>query len=337
MNAQSTAFDKWNLPDIVSLSQISAYDCGEFNHYIHDKMRGYRLKPCGSAQQVRFLHGEINLAHMSIDLVRLDTPQGFIIRKYDTDDIYAVQFPVQGQCEIKSKRNEMALGPGQFFIVNPQQLLQKHWQRSLYQVMLRINRRALERLLSEELGMDLRVPLEFDEVVMNGSVSNEFPRLIEVIWRDYYGDRLFQDHRIKPHIERTILLGLLTSASHNYRSHLDNITHAAPYYVKRAEEYMHENIGVDITTCRLVEAAGVSERSLYYGFKRWRNTTPMAYLRRIRLDRARQELQRAGREGRSITDVAMGLGYSHLSRFSKDYKSRFGETPSETLINGLSG
>src|SRR5690606_30605592 len=127
----------------------------------NDKMRGYRLNPCGSAKRVCFAHGEINLEHMSIDLVRLDTDQGFIIRKYDTDSIYSVQFPVHGQCEIKSNRSEMALGPGQFFIVNPQQLLQKRWQKSLYQVMLRINRRALERVLSEELGIDLRTPLEF--------------------------------------------------------------------------------------------------------------------------------------------------------------------------------
>lgn len=337
MSLHVNEIDKWRLSNAASLFRTEAYTRGEFNHYVGEKMRGYLFNPCGNSEQLQFFHSEVKLNNMSIDLIQVNTDRGFIIRKYDCDSIYAVQFPLEGIGEVKSGKRENYLRPGQCLIVNPSQLVQKHWQRSLLQVMLRISRSALERVLMEELEIDLRVPLEFDEFVINNTIGHEFPRLIESVWRDYYADQMFQNKRIVGHLERTIMLTLLAGTPHNYRTQFDSVTHTAPFYVKRAEEFMHEHLCVDITTLKLVEAAGVSERSLYYGFKRWRNTTPMSYLRRIRLERARKDLQNAGREGRSITDVAMSLGYTHLSRFSKDYKARFGETPSETMLKGRAG
>jgi AraC-like DNA-binding protein len=37
------------------------------------------------------------------------------------------------------------------------------------------------------------------------------------------------------------------------------------------------------------------------------------------------------RSERNISSIAMGWGFTHLGRFSSDYKKLFGETPSETL------
>jgi transcriptional regulator GlxA family with amidase domain len=69
-------------------------------------------------------------------------------------------------------------------------------------------------------------------------------------------------------------------------------------------------------------------------FRRFRNTTPMAHLRAIRLELARNELINAGRQGLSVAAVANAFGFGHLGRFAYDYKERFGESPSETLYRG---
>ncbi|HVY81601.1 MAG TPA: helix-turn-helix transcriptional regulator, partial [Steroidobacteraceae bacterium] len=126
-------------------------------------------------------------------------------------------------------------------------------------------------------------------------------------------------------------LAVLGGAPHSFREQFDRVTADAPCYVKRAEEFIHKHARGPVTISDLVSAAGASARSLYGGFKRWRNTTPMSYLRRVRLDLARKELQRIAREGGNITQAAGNCGYEHLSRFSKDYRARFGESPSETL------
>jgi AraC-like DNA-binding protein len=55
----------------------------------------------------------------------------------------------------------------------------------------------------------------------------------------------------------------------------------------------------------------------------------MAYLRTVRMHASREELRRNECE-RSIAEVALGCGFTHLGRFSVDYRHSFGETPSQT-------
>jgi transcriptional regulator GlxA family with amidase domain len=47
-----------------------------------------------------------------------------------------------------------------------------------------------------------------------------------------------------------------------------------------------------------------------------------------------QGLSECWRSGRTVTDVAIDLGFTHLSKFSKSYRERFGEMPSQTLLYG---
>jgi transcriptional regulator GlxA family with amidase domain len=85
----------------------------------------------------------------------------------------------------------------------------------------------------------------------------------------------------------------------------------------------------------VARAAGVSARALQLGFRRFRDTTPMAQLRALRLERARRALADAGQGGGSVTSVAAEQGFGSLSRFEANYKARFGEPPSETLRRGV--
>jgi len=78
---------------------------------------------------------------------------------------------------------------------------------------------------------------------------------------------------------------------------------------------------------------GISLRSVQAGFRQWRETTPTAFLRQARLQLVRDELLRSGPEA-NVTTVALRHGFSHLGRFSAQYRSAFGEDPSATLRRG---
>jgi transcriptional regulator GlxA family with amidase domain len=56
----------------------------------------------------------------------------------------------------------------------------------------------------------------------------------------------------------------------------------------------------------------------------------MRYLRNAGLDRVREELRRASAE-ESVTAIAMNWRFSHMGWFSRQYRDRFGESPSQTL------
>lgn len=325
------ASEHWSLAHLSTRPQFRASNTGDCRRYIQATMRGHEFNRSGSSTALHFAHSEIRLDALSIDLVHLDCGDDFLIRKERVNDLYVVQAPILGTCEVNIGRRSFTLCAGQAMIVNPGQLLRKHWSGRLLQLMLRIDRRSLQRILCEDLQADLPGPLEFEGAPFTGSLSLELPRIVEAIWRDSHTDRLLQHPRVVSQLERTLLLTVLGGAPHTCREQFDRVPAAAPCYVKRAEEFIHKHARGQVTISELVTAAGASARSLYGGFRRWRNSTPMSYLRRVRLDLARKELQRIAREGGKITEAAGNCGYEHLSRFSKDYRARFGESPSETL------
>jgi AraC-like DNA-binding protein len=65
-------------------------------------------------------------------------------------------------------------------------------------------------------------------------------------------------------------------------------------------------------------------------FRDFKGTSPMRYLRAARYQKVRETLRRAEPE-ESITEIAARWGFSHLGRFSVEYRRRFGESPSGTL------
>ena len=80
----------------------------------------------------------------------------------------------------------------------------------------------------------------------------------------------------------------------------------------------------------LAAAAGVRPRTLEAHFKTYLGTTPIGWVRRTRLARARQQLLAAGDEA-NVTEIALANGFNQLGRFAAQYRAQFGELPSQTL------
>src|SRR5262245_27773352 len=80
----------------------------------------------------------------------------------------------------------------------------------------------------------------------------------------------------------------------------------------------------------LATAAGVAPRTLQKHFRRFLGSAPLAFLRKLRFDRARQQLLHASEQA-SVTEIATGCGFGHLGRFATEYCQRYGESPSATL------
>ena len=143
---------------------------------------------------------------------------------------------------------------------------------------------------------------------------------------------------IRGRIASMLVSTLLVSMPHNRLPALEAAARSvAPFFVRRAEHFMEQNARNELNLDDLAEVAGITTRALQLGFRRFRNTTPMAYLRAIRLDLARTELANAGRRGSSVAAVANSVGFAHLGRFARDYQARFGELPSQTFHRGSVG
>lgn len=104
--------------------------------------------------------------------------------------------------------------------------------------------------------------------------------------------------------------------------------------LRRAVAFIDEHAHQDITIAEIAEAACVTIRAVQLAFRRHLNTTPIEYLRRVRLDRARRDLMAADPAQIKVTDVAHRWGFASISRFTTVYCREFGVTPSKTLSGG---
>jgi transcriptional regulator GlxA family with amidase domain len=107
---------------------------------------------------------------------------------------------------------------------------------------------------------------------------------------------------------------------------------AEPATVRRAVAFMDGHAHEDIGLTEIAAAARIGARSLQLAFRRHRDTTPLEYLRRIRLDGAHRELLAADpTRGDRVESIAARWGFAHPGRFSVIYRECYGRSPSATL------
>lgn len=133
------------------------------------------------------------------------------------------------------------------------------------------------------------------------------------------------------HAARLLGATLLTTFPNTVDGGVDQET-SAPAALRRAlafvEGHAHEPIGL----ADIASAAHVTPRTLQLTFRQRLATTPTEYLRRVRLDRAHQELLVADPSaGVTVTAVAKAWGFFHEGRFAVRYRDVYGRSPRETL------
>ena len=108
--------------------------------------------------------------------------------------------------------------------------------------------------------------------------------------------------------------------------------HALPAVVRRAVEYIDAHADQPLTLGAIAEASGIGARALQEAFRRHRGTTPTAYLRAARLERAHRELVATDpTHGATVAGIAARWGFPHRSRFATAYRQAYGRSPQQTL------
>jgi AraC-like DNA-binding protein len=98
----------------------------------------------------------------------------------------------------------------------------------------------------------------------------------------------------------------------------------------RALEFIEDHAGAPPTIADVCRAAGSSWRTLNYAFQERFGVTPKQYLQARRLRGVRKQL-RSPEAPVSVSDAAARWGFWHMGKFAAEYRSFFGERPSDTL------
>ncbi len=309
-------------------------DLSEIQNYMGALFCPHYLGASRDAQSIAFRHYSAGLRDVTFNVIDYGTESGSItVTAPNVGENYLAQFSLAGRCEINQGNGAVGVEPGALFVIDPDRPLSERMSSGYVHLTMRIKRSALQRVLTRDLGFTPDEPVIFSPTAqpLNGA-SASLLRMVSTVCEDL--DSVtpgLSMPRVVSHVEDTLLSLLLNTAPNNYSELLGQAASVpVPYYMRRVLNYIAAHARDPITLADFVAVSGVSVRSLHAGFRHYKNTTPMGYLKAYRLDLARRELAGADATGRSVTEVALSCGFSHLSKFARDYRLRFGEAPSQT-------
>jgi len=188
--------------------------------------------------------------------------------------------------------------------------------------------RAAAALLEVPLTGPLQIETMLDISVQSGQLVSSLAQAMAVGMRD--NGPLLRSPVAIANLTSALADTVLRAVPHRLSHLLEKKVHLiAPSHVRRAIDFMHANIGQPLTISVIAEAVGVSVRTLESGFRGFKETTPAAYLRTIRLRAARQDLRDPSNQ-QSVRDICLKWGFFHFGRFSAVYRASYGESPSDT-------
>jgi len=257
-----------------------------------------------------------------------------LIAPGELTDFYLLQIPLEGSAAIVNGPDSYCSHGGTAALLNPHLATRMIWGEGCRQVLVWIDRRAMQAHLSAHLGTPADMPLTFSGGMdLTRPEGARLKRLVLHLVREVDEEvpPIGGDGLMARQVEAAVMSGLLDAHAHNYSDRIGSApARAVPRQVRQAEAFMLSRLERQIALDDVARAVGVSMRSLQQGFREFRNTTPMGFLRDARLDRVHHDLQSAA-PGSTVSTVALRWGFSHFGRFSQIYRARYGCSPSRTL------
>jgi AraC-like DNA-binding protein len=280
------------------------------------------------------------------DAVRLETMIAGVIstnrdlRVYSEDvaENFHINLPVRGKVLCSSGRNPpLVTTVGQASVFMPDEKPDTHWGIDTAQLCMMVPRSVVEDELELFLGHRPHRMLRFGSVMeLAHGERRAWYDLLSLLARDVTDQATLTRQRVaRRHFERLVVDGLLMLLEHNYTSALiDGHDTSIRGAVAKAIAMIEESPGASWSSVSLAARVHISVRSLQAGFRQELDTSPMDYVRTVRLSRAREELKAAQGSRTTVAEIATRWGFVHLGRFAATYRGKFGETPSTTLRSG---
>lgn len=311
---------------------FTSNDLDESRFHLSNIFKPHELSVLGKKQQL-----DVKVSNTGLDkLSFINLQHGANVEIYPgkLEGFFLLQVPVNGTGEVRIDSTKIECSPEVAYMMSPTFDVEMKFLKNCEHVILKIERNHLESFLERQLQRTLNAPLEFQPIVLIKEDRNQ--ELLSMI--SYISNQLsspqstLRHSMVQDQVTSLLMSTLLVSLNHNYHTELtQEVSAPKPYYVKKAQEYIHAYATEPITPEDIAQAACISLRSVFAGFKTYLNTTPMAYLKDIRLQLVHDELKERNPSETSVTDIALKYGFSHFGNFAAGYRERFGELPSDTL------
>lgn len=285
-------------------------------------------------QAVCFTHNRLLLQGLSLHFIEYGVPAGVVsLEAQELSDHYLFKIPLSGMAQYRQAGAHFEVRPGMLYVVHPGETFASSMSADYTHLTLQLDAAMIDSL-DEEDGLRAegrRAIFEIARINADGQ-ARALSGILQAICEDTTsGASLLGLPAFRQTIEKIVVNAVRALPRKLAQSACSATRSPAPFFIKRAEEYMHAHLTASICVDDLVQAVGVSRRTLHAGFRNFRQTTPGAQLKRMRLEAARSALLDARETGENVTDIATRYGFFHLGKFARDFRARFGQSPSEVL------
>jgi AraC-like DNA-binding protein len=268
----------------------------------------------------------------SFAIVRLCHGAPVTIEPQVTDD-YILQHMLSGTGVLHDGKGDIRMRPGVVTVTSPGQETRVSMASDSVNMVVRLPRRKVEERLQDLMQQAIKRPVVFEPCMApHGPTAASWTAVVQHVCDLYeiLGGMRTGAHRIERTLAEYMIDLLLQVQPHSYSSWLEEERALPPAYLRKARDYIQENLSGHVSVAALARATGVSARTLQAGFKRCFGQTPMEYLREQRLQHVHRELIAAAPDTR-VTDVFVKFGIHDFGRYARYYRKRFGALPSEHL------
>ena len=242
--------------------------------------------------------------------------------------------PISGLCRIGIERRRIEVAPEQCFVFNPTMGTRLDLIGNCEALFVKIPSTEFSSRLKESLSASTGSPIAFDSRrAVPVEACGALVDLVRWVCRDLeHATSVSLRPKNDRGVEALILETVLSACPHDLQVQMtQSEAEAIPQNVRRCEEFVELHAADPITIADMVAVSGASKRVLFQAFRDNRRTSPMAFLKSRRLERAHADLENADAGGCTVSQIAGAWGFGHPGRFAKDYRGQFGRNPSDTL------
>ena len=315
------------LPQRIS---VDTRDPEEAHGYLQSTYVEHSVRLSGSKDLFRFRHhltdgGDFFVARYEHSMnCRVDTdPFGYLL----IGQMFSGRLRLQA-----GGHEELAPAVGELFLLDPAAPMRIHWD-DFRAGLVKLDLGVVQRVAAEASGNPTaRVRFGLSRAV-SAERARHWQELIRYVSHDFcrnalaYGSPLIYSHTMRL-LAATVLE---TFPNTTMGADPERPGGADASAVRRAVAFIDDHAAEPIGLTEIAAAARLSSRAVQEAFRRHLDTTPMAYLRRVRLERVHRDLQVADPVVTTVAEVAAGWGFAHHGRFAALYQSHYGHPPSHTL------
>lgn len=286
--------------------------------------------------QVRVLDGDrlrLRVSHGSLPSMHFwngSSPVEFELRYPESADQYLIHFPGSGRLTVHLKDGGQASDEHVGVIASMRDITHIHLEAGRSGTAMSLSRKRLVERLSARLRTQVKSELIFDrtfriEAGSVGSLKNLVDSLLKPGMASLVDHSIFATRSLSCLVQDIVL----DNFQNNYSFALKNAESIdIPCFLLDAEAFLQglSNIN-DVSPADIARKVSVSVRKLQYAFQSYRSCTPIAYIRRERLNRAKNILEVDSNI--SIAELSKAQGFSNVTRFKREFQEQFGETPAQ--------